>query len=217
MVWLYEYLDDSLNTKISCYSENSSDIIPNAAENQQKQIEKEREEFFNWLKTTKRHSIFHLSGTKIDYFSSTKIKFSFFPCQILPRISTTYIFSTKIKYLPKYKQWILSKEPIPAMPLFRKATRNNILIDDDIDELTLVIKKVYKHLIYWSKEEIEFRDLKFQNYKQKLICYIELDEVDLELNFSDDERREMYAKKASVLRRMLVPTLNVTNHLGRIK
>ncbi|XP_076264806.1 uncharacterized protein LOC143198983 [Rhynchophorus ferrugineus] len=163
-----------------------------------------RKQLFDDIRLNQNNIIFNLQGLNFMKFTHLKIKFSFQPNLIYEGISKKYIFYTSMKYLKKYGKWILSREPMPAKPLYRKVT-HSVFIRDDIEDLTQVICRIYQELKKWSENDIKTRHLKFQNYKAGLISYVELDSTDEELFLSENEIQTLHKKRVSVLRRMLPP------------
>lgn len=89
--------------------------------------------------------IFHIPAVEIVRFTSKFIKFRFDPRQINPTTRKTFQYYCTLRYLERYKKWILKK--LPCLPCYEIITKGEIFIEDNFTELYRVVLKVRNRLI----------------------------------------------------------------------
>lgn len=197
---------DSSDQELTSYSEDERYAKYRLEVQKKKLIEQERRKRkYEEILKTKDYVIFCLQGLTVMTFTDQKIKFCYQPSLLYHYISKKLLFYCTLRYLKRYQKWRISKEPMPARPLFSKVTSKSILIEDDLTTIGKVIIKIYEELRKWSENEIKYRRTKYERYQAGHLSYLDIDSTDEELYFSKDECKALFEKRQTVLKRMIPP------------
>lgn len=101
-------------------------------------MQRVRKVTFEKLFAERTLDIFHIRGVEIVRFTSKFIKF---------RFHSKFWYYCTLRYLERYKKWMIKREPVPLLPCFKIVTNGKIFIEDNFTELYRVVLKVRNHLI----------------------------------------------------------------------
>ncbi|XP_018567698.1 uncharacterized protein LOC108908229 isoform X2 [Anoplophora glabripennis] len=168
-------------------------------------LESQRKEVFEEAFQEKIHEIFQLPGLTFLKFTHVKIKFCFEPCKVVTLVKKDVKFYCSLGYNKKFKFWSVRRD---SFPVNYKLRIYNIfyggpfsVTDETVQD---AIYRTYIKLELWAKEEETYRQQKFLKYQNDED--VELDSDDEELFLTEDERKELQAKRERVLKRMVIPT-----------
>lgn len=108
----------------------------------QEELQRVRKVTFEKVFAERTLDIFHIRGVEIVRFTSKFIKIRFH----LTTRNTFWYYCT-LRYLERYKKWMIKREPVPCLPCFKIVTNGEIFIEDNFTELYRVVLKVRNHLI----------------------------------------------------------------------
>lgn len=168
-------------------------------------IQKNREEFFNNIFTSKSHKIFQLKGLHFVHCNHVKIKFYFKPRDLVEYVRSDVKFYCRLKYHKKYQWWSIKRDSFPANYKKRIYTLFYGDVNVNDEEIWEIIFRIYKILVKWSKQEHLYRVEKFQRFQKGSLEDLDMDADDIELFLDEQQKRQLSLKRKAILKRMIKP------------
>lgn len=210
-------MPDSDSDNYYIYPETYSEA--DSYEEYKKAEEKERKEKFQALYNKRKafieqqveeylqdpHSIFHKKCVNFKQFTCERIRFTFTPSKLTRYVSKRHVFVFTVKWKKLGNYWAAGKCLLPLdweMKIYKPTFDSPGIRDENVmGYLTFV----YDTLYAYTKQRKRWQKKREKMYRRgEEIC---LNRDDEEIILSEEERRELYAKREAILKRMLQPSI----------